>query len=1004
MQYTCNVDNTVLETFEPIPYADEEVNNQVQEKNDKKNILKNDKDNKKLLSSNINNNLPDLIPNQSKAIRMSKDTGLVEAVNTVVITREIIKRGKLDKSHSTPAYAQEIGENDEVPPAIEPRQGYLNKIPPAPPPRPKRFSDTQPAPMFVSATTSKQSETNDENNKTKVANVVDLKNPENCQNIIEAVSQQISVQERVANFNRSESTMSNRYTPPLKKLPPTKHFLEEKFEALELLTPNKTKSLTLKKKNTLLAKRRKVSLKALGTSDIQGHLYRRSKDKHGVTYWAKLYFVLIESTLYGFKTKDSPKASCLIFLTGFTVSLATEVHSKSHAFKVYHPSKTFYFAAETQEALSQWMEYIQQATLKGDTNAFHAATDKNIKELYTETESSDDEFSFSDKSKLTNSLISSVGYKSNSSSKHEGSDGNTPSSTKTEKSSYHLNFGSLKKFTKFTNSSFSPLYKISNSNDKKILSSDVPVPTAQFRSYRKVPGNAGLQLGTNSMIIQSIDISQNIQLHNIEPNPNKPNNNAITTTTSSSMTTQQSLTERKVSISSLSNENDHIFYDPHIEIEKGYDKEKLTSIENHKIDEFSSSNTNLLRILHKRTPKKLTYNYIHASNPNLVEFDFQTSKTLDHSFPKINSSNNWDHHNLQGMITLKDLMLQKQVEEAQEVYNNRVYLGVEKKDDHHLRKKINKDDQRDDYKSEKLDKQSNELKPIVNKIQSRSLPKTPDYAQSFKPDDKDIIMARSKEGQKLRDFGYEFISGDDQNSDLNNIVSSSSGNSSDIWLKRNDKISPATSNSFKKKGINWMNPSDMKKHVEVNDDKNTSRQGSLKKAKNRLDNLKASSEKLFQFKQINEKETLKTSSKNSDKVTFFKQTSFVPMTLPLNKKPSVPLSISGNLQSDWVIVNRNDVECMRKNSIPERTSNSYLSKLNFTTTKSAKERKLLGSPRLHRALFGRSASHSDSHTIDHEIFTPVNSMTKVSNIFIINLYSFFLFVFIFMSEFKRNNI
>lgn len=41
-------------------------------------------------------------------------------------------------------------------------------------------------------------------------------------------------------------------------------------EESELLTPNRTKSLTLKKKNSILAKRRKISLKALEFSDIQG--------------------------------------------------------------------------------------------------------------------------------------------------------------------------------------------------------------------------------------------------------------------------------------------------------------------------------------------------------------------------------------------------------------------------------------------------------------------------------------------------------------------------------------------------------------------------------------------------------------------------------------------------------------------------------------------------------------------------------------------------------------
>lgn len=46
-----------------------------------------------------------------KAIKMTCDNGLVEAVNVVVINREEVRRGryKLDKSHSTPAYDIDSG-------------------------------------------------------------------------------------------------------------------------------------------------------------------------------------------------------------------------------------------------------------------------------------------------------------------------------------------------------------------------------------------------------------------------------------------------------------------------------------------------------------------------------------------------------------------------------------------------------------------------------------------------------------------------------------------------------------------------------------------------------------------------------------------------------------------------------------------------------------------------------------------------------------------------------
>lgn len=159
------------------------------------------------------------------------------------------------------------------------------------------------------------SEGNDEN-KSKLANVIELK----TKKTIEMAA--------VLPINQTNPEV-------IRKPSISKPFLEEpSVEALELLTPNKTKSLTNKKKNSLMAKRRKITLKVLGTSDIQGHLYRRSKDKSGVTYWAKCYFVLIETALYGFKAKESLKADSLVFLSGFTVSLAKEVHSKQFAFKV----------------------------------------------------------------------------------------------------------------------------------------------------------------------------------------------------------------------------------------------------------------------------------------------------------------------------------------------------------------------------------------------------------------------------------------------------------------------------------------------------------------------------------------------------------------------------------------------------------------------------------------------------------------------------------------------
>lgn len=62
----------------------------------------------------------------------------------------------------------------------------------------------------------------------------------------------------------------------------------------------------------------------LNPADIQGYLYQRLR-AHQSFQWEKRWFVLSGSCLYGFKSKDSAKAACLIFLSGFTVAVANEV-------------------------------------------------------------------------------------------------------------------------------------------------------------------------------------------------------------------------------------------------------------------------------------------------------------------------------------------------------------------------------------------------------------------------------------------------------------------------------------------------------------------------------------------------------------------------------------------------------------------------------------------------------------------------------------------------------
>lgn len=786
-QYTCNVEGTILESLTPIPYVDE------------------DPEIKKMEIDPIPVEVQVKIKPEIKkkpSYLSETNNSLVEAINEVVINRESVKRGRLDKSYSTPAY-----ESDSTPqtPVIDkkplkidvpPRQQVL--LPPQVPPR------KQPQPISIQPD-------NNEENISRIANILDLS------------KSKISTSDSPVNVIPPKEVVR---TPVIKKSP-----MEEPQESLELVTSTKIKTLTNKKKNSLIAKRRKITLKSLGTSaTIQGHLYRRAKDKSEVAYWIKLYFVLIETALYGFKSKESSKADCVIYLSGFTVSLAKEVHSKANSFKVYHPKKTFYMAAETNEAMNQWIQYIRQATMKGTPNL-----DCDARELFSETECSDDE-------DTSIQSIRNSSFSSPSSSIQDKSIDQTPPSTK----HYHLNFGSLKKtFARNTSSNTSD--GSSNSpHDNKFLgfftssksekkNNDIIVPTAQFKTYRKVKeNNGGLQLGATSMI--------NSNISDMYLSANSADNTSFLTGISSDSPREK---EEIVEISQEKNKDE--------------------------------------KIMKQSSSLRKAHNFLHASNPNLLDFHDFHQTSID--FPSANhsASNTWDHQ-FTGQMTLLDLMQQQLAEEMKDMYNKRVDQGFEKLDEKGSKMTMEK---------KIASAVPKNVDPHIEKIQKRSLPITPDYAQSFKPDDQAIMYARSKEGLKLRDFGYELISNDDDNQKTSNanvvpvslseIKKDSEG--SKIWSKR--KIVPLSGSTKKKAGFNWMISNDKEETTSCLG----TTSGSLRKHKKSEEIRKAS----------------------------------IPQDQPSTSK------------------------------IP------YFPKLPFSNS-NVKEKKLLGSPKLHRAIFGSP---------DNEIFSSI---------------------------------
>lgn len=294
-KYTCNVQNTILETFEPIPFADEEDEEDVCE------ILEHITGDKEL-----NEEYKD------QMLSSCSNISLVETVNVPIIVR----RGRLDKSHSTPAY-DNSGEDSDTPPAIEPRKDFLLITPPVPPPRPKKQGDTTinvvpipppKPPGLLAAITAAAAGTNTQNAN---AQTIPSTGPSFGLPVQTPPPNTKAMEEDVKSILSSTSSLSLS----------TPHDATNEVSG-ELHTPTKTRSLTLKKKHSLISKRRNVNLKMLGTGDIQGFLYRRTKDKRGVTFWARLYFVMLDTILYGFRSKEATKASCVIFLPGFTVSLA----------------------------------------------------------------------------------------------------------------------------------------------------------------------------------------------------------------------------------------------------------------------------------------------------------------------------------------------------------------------------------------------------------------------------------------------------------------------------------------------------------------------------------------------------------------------------------------------------------------------------------------------------------------------------------------------------------
>ncbi|CAH1971610.1 unnamed protein product [Acanthoscelides obtectus] len=328
------------------------------------------------------------------------------------------------------------------------------------------------------------------------------------------------------------------------------------------------KGKSLKKKNNVMAKRRRVSVTELSPADIQGYLYQRLRGKHNQNvHWEKRWFVLLGSCLYGFKTKEDTKAACLIFLSEFTVAVASEVKSRMNAFKVYHTGTVFYFSADDADTLQQWIDLIKVVTLH------HEPLKQLPSTLYSETEDElDDEGKISDKKRPP------------------------------DKSDSLKKFGSLKKFSSKKNNDAS--HTGSTSLDRKWFfnkssekpKNSLPIPTAQFRSYRKIRSSE-----------------------------------------SSSVTT--------------GNFTSHVpFFTPH----------NLSNAPNSSIPNLTMEVTTQDQVHSSKLMKPKPINYIHASNPSLCSTGDYDAGLPPRAFNK--KPFKPCQENLAGLMTLEELMI-KQTEE-----------------------------------------------------------------------------------------------------------------------------------------------------------------------------------------------------------------------------------------------------------------------------------------------------------------------------------------------------
>ncbi|KAG5315212.1 CNKR3 kinase, partial [Acromyrmex insinuator] len=355
-----------------------------------------------------------------------------------------------------------------------------------------------------------------------------------------------------------------------------------------------------RKRNMLLAKRRNVSVRDVGTNDLEGWLTYRSRGAGGA--WAKAWFVLKCSSLYRFKLQDSVKADCLIVLTGFTVSPATEIKSRKYSFKVYHTGTVFYFAADSEDNLIMWLDAVNKGTLGTDTQ------DQSV-ELFSETDESDSE---SHKNKLKC----------------------TPQS---DKANPEKLFGSLKKSARKDTGSFKDHETGGASLDRKYLkflsarNQNMPVPTAQFRSYRRVlptstpnkkedcnSNSPDLQMTIAGSTFYGLTTSQNTtDMSNSDMNDYRHATDRKSENLQEEFVTSQQDEQRRTMINKSMSTRATPLLNDHVHVQHRNLNDRMTY--NEEIRQLSDTSLNNISNIYGKTSDEMPNNnimYVHSKNKN----------------------------------------------------------------------------------------------------------------------------------------------------------------------------------------------------------------------------------------------------------------------------------------------------------------------------------------------------------------------------------------------------